>query len=593
MNLDKLLEDAFARHRSGDLAGAARLYGKVLVQQPNHDRCLYLMGTLQVQSGRPDRALPLLTRAAQRNPQAAEVQDRLGSALRGLGDMAGAEAAHRRAVALEPRNGTFHNNLGVVLQELGRAADAAECFQAAVRLLPDFVSAHSNLGAALKEMRVTDKAVEHFKRAMELDPAQLGALINLSLMLQEKGDLETAGGYLRKALAAAPHEPDVVATMASYQERMGNHEAGWELVLPLIEAGTEHPKVVAAFGALARRLKREAEAISLIDRVVSRPGLPQSARIRLDFVAGNLYDRMGEYDKAFARYAEGNRLAGRVRSFDPSADNAYTDRIITQFSRERMAALPRATGEGDFLVFILGMPRSGTTLVEQILSSHPGVFGGDERPEMPQLVEGLPHMLGVKAPYPDCIEHLNADVLAQVSRMYRTSLRALSPDALRITDKLPHNFLYLGMIALACPEARVVHCTRDPLDTCLSIYFQLFASPHPYSYDLAHLGVHYRNYRRLMRHWVEELGLPVHEVCYETMVADQEAESRKLVDYAGLDWDDACLSFHDSERYAKTASYDQVRQPIYTRSVERWRHYESHLGPLFDALGDELPEGTV
>jgi Sulfotransferase family len=270
------------------------------------------------------------------------------------------------------------------------------------------------------------------------------------------------------------------------------------------------------------------------------------------------------------------------------------DRIMETFSPSIMARLPRARHGSEVPVFIVGMPRSGTTLTEQILAAHPEVFGAGELPALQRVVGLVPAMTGKAAPWPECAARLGQGGVDTLAARYLSEVTRLAPGAARITDKMPQNFLSLGLVALLFPEARVIHCTRDPVDTCLSCYFQGFTQGHGYAFDLATLGAYYRHYRRLMDHWnavldIPVIDMPVMEMRYEAMVADQEAESRRLVDFAGLDWDDACLRFFASDRLAHTASYDQVRRPVYKGSVGRWRRYAAHLGPLLAALGDLAP----
>ena len=223
----------------------------------------------------------------------------------------------------------------------------------------------------------------------------------------------------------------------------------------------------------------------------------------------------------------------------------------------------------------------------EILSCHPSVHGGGELLELPGIVSSLPAETGSNKDFPACVSQLTQSVVDRMAEGYLERLTKLAPGALRITDKLPHNFQHVGLIRLLFPNARILHCARNPLDTCLSCYFADFQGQHPYMYDLTSLGLHYHEYRRLMQHWRDALGIPMLEVRYEDLVENQEEISRSMIEYCGLEWDDRCLDFHKSDRRALTASYDQVRQPVYTRSVERWRNYEKYLQPLQDALGEE------
>ncbi len=267
-----------------------------------------------------------------------------------------------------------------------------------------------------------------------------------------------------------------------------------------------------------------------------------------------------------------------------TADDKRIDRLIAAFTPERLQSLPRAQHDSKTPVFILGMPRSGTSLVEQILASHPQVHGAGELNNIMRLESGMPDLVGGGKRFPDGLNKLTQEHVDELASHYLEHLAELSPDALRVTDKMPNNFLHLGTIQLLFPDARIIHCMRDPLDTCLSCYFQNFFAQHPYTNDLGHLGAYYNGYERLMAHWKQTLDLPIFDIRYEDLVENQETKSREMIEFIGLEWDEACLKFHENKRIGRTASYDQVRQPIYKGSVARWRNYESHLEPLRKAL---------
>jgi hypothetical protein len=306
-------------------------------------------------------------------------------------------------------------------------------------------------------------------------------------------------------------------------------------------------------------------------------------RAYLHFHLGHLYDRTGEYDRAFSHFRQGNNL---VQSpYDSDEHHRLVSSLIRAYDPASLATHPRATLPTEQPIFIVGMPRSGTTLVEQILTSHPRVYGAGELDDLSQIAAALPRTLGSAEPYPRCLDTLTQAQVDALAQQHLAKLAALSGNAPRVTDKMPLNFLNLGLIALLFPHARVIHCTRDPLDTCLSCYFCNFAGNLPYTYDLAHLGQFYKEYTRLMRHWKKVLPVRMREVSYEQLVADPEAQMRALVAFCGLDWDGNCLEFHNTERAVMTASDVQVRRPIYNSSVGLWRRYEKHLAPLLEALG--------
>jgi hypothetical protein len=289
------------------------------------------------------------------------------------------------------------------------------------------------------------------------------------------------------------------------------------------------------------------------------------------------------FDDAFEHFRQANELSGAA--FDSKRGVAATDRLIDTFSADFLAGRSGFGDPSERPIFIVGMPRSGTTLTEQIVASHPKICGAGELETMFHMVDAVPGLAGANKRYPECVRDLTQASARDLARRYLVELNRYSRTAVRITDKMPHNFDKLGLISLMFPRARIIHCRRDPIDTCLSCFMHEFHKQHTYNCDLASLGLYYREYERLMAHWRTALPIALFELRYEDLVADQEAVSRALIEFCGLPWDDRCLEFHRADRSVQTPSAWQVRQPIYTKSVERWRKYQRHLGPLIEVLG--------
>ena len=373
---------------------------------------------------------------------------------------------------------------------------------------------------------------------------------------------------------------------ASALEAAGELDKAWELIQQVVASGYTPPGVVMLYGRMSRRGKMQEHALTLIMSVLRGGGLSAVDESLLRLAAADLLDAAGRYDEAFAFATRANNL--RRVAYDSAANEATIDRLITYWTRRRMACLPKAAYRSDKPVFIVGMPRSGTSLVEQIVASHPLVHGAGELDFLYRVLSGAFGMLNsTEDDFPGSLDGLSiakADGLAQI---YLEPLIALNPAAARITDKMPLNFVHLGLIALLLPDARVIHCRRDPLDTCLSCYMTPFNGGNDFKYTLSSLGHFYRQYERLMAHWKQVLDLPILDVSYEQVIADPEGQSRKMIEFLDLPWDDRCLSFHETRRPVGTASVQQVRRPIYQSSVERFRHYEKYLGPLKSALAGD------
>lgn len=332
------------------------------------------------------------------------------------------------------------------------------------------------------------------------------------------------------------------------------------------------------------------EDVRRIEALLLSADMRPDDRSRLYFAIGNLFDKQGRWTEAFSNYESGNQLRKEIEArrgvvFDPEAHRHEVDQIIRFFTKDYFTRVASHGVDSELPVFIVGMPRSGTTLAEQILASHSKVFGAGELQNIPLLIHRLGQRLRSRPfIYPQSLQAFNAHITSAVAADYLKELRRLDANAARIVDKMPFNFLHLGLIATLFPKARIIHCRRDPIDTCLSCYFQNFGNPAPFTLDLRHLGLYFREYERLMAHWAAVLPMPIFDLRYENLIDDQETVSRELIAFCGLEWEPQCLRFHETNRPVRTASVAQVKQPVYRRSIGRWQRYEAHLRPLFEVL---------
>jgi tetratricopeptide (TPR) repeat protein len=449
---------------------------------------------------------------------------------------------------------------------------------------------HIGLADAADAEGRSDLATQHLREAVRLAPNDVTARRRLALAAAMDGDVETALACSALARELAPADLAVAAVHATVLEAVGRTGEAWEIAHQVIRANWCSTHLAATFAKLAPHHGQAPLALRVLEAMIARPTIRPDYRMHLQFAAGDLLDRMGRYDEAFAYYRQANQA--KDASFDPAAHSTWTDEMIAAFSPDRWRAAPRAAEASELPVFIVGMPRSGTTLVEQILATHPAVQGLGELSLISDLLSSLPRLVPGAATLADYVERVAPAAVGQLSADYLAALRtktagAPAGDVTRVTDKNPINFLHLGWAGLMLPKARIVHCVRSPLDTCLSCFATHFGDTHDYAYDLNHLGRFYRDYRRLMDHWRSlPDGPAILDVSYEAVVADPEGQTRRLLDFAGLPWDDRCLRFHENPRYVHTTSYSQVRQPLYASSVGRWRNYAGHLTPLRDALAD-------
>jgi hypothetical protein len=320
-----------------------------------------------------------------------------------------------------------------------------------------------------------------------------------------------------------------------------------------------------------------------MEHLLEEKNLTDDQKMNLSFGLGKAFEDLGQYEKSFHFILEANRLKRETFDYDISEDRVFIDNLKKTFDEQFIHQHSHSGYSSDAPIFIVGMPRSGTTLVEQILSAHPQVFGAGELRYMKiMIVDSCSNIEGLE--YPQCFAGFSENDFKEFGKAYVNELRQFSKEVKYITDKMPHNFLNIGLIKLILPNAKIIHCQRNPVDTCWSIFKNFFAGIHNYAYNLRELGEYYKLYEGLMAHWRTILPGFLFEIQYEELVADQENQTRRLLEYCGLDWQDDCLSFHKSSRPVRTASSTQVRQPIYNNSVLLWKRYAKELQPLLEAL---------
>jgi Flp pilus assembly protein TadD len=565
---------AVAFHQAGRLDQAVTLYRRIIEREPDLPEVHGNLGTALVALGRLSEAAASCQRAIALDPDKPKVWCQWGAALAGLGRLAEAEEKLRRAILLDRDFAAAHCQLGNTLRQSGRLDAAEDMLRRAVALDPNRAEAHAGLGDVLLDRGQPLKAAAAFGRAVALKPDFAGAYNNLSLALKEAGRLVEAGHAAEAAIRLAPKRAAYYANLAE------------------VRTFTHDDPHVAALEALTQ--EASTQEASTQEALAQDASLVAGERAHLHFALAKAYEDVGRPDDAFAQLLAGNALKRRAIVYDEAATLARMERTRELFTPELIAAR-RGCGDATRLpVLILGMPRSGTTLVEQILASHPRVYGAGEVKLFDQAVAAMrdlaPGAAAGGATYPDMIADMQPEHFHMLGAIYAERLAQLEPGALHIIDKMPQNFIYAGLIHLALPYAPIIHVVRDPIDTCVSCFAKLFVEGQAYSYDLAELGRYYARYRDLMAHWRRVLPpARMLEVRYEDVVADLEGAARRIVAHCGLAWDARCLDFHRTERTVRTASAAQVRRPIYADSVARRRKYERFLAPL----AAELDAGTA
>ncbi len=583
------------------------LYQRALRLAPDDAPVHNNLGNAHLELGDAAQAAACYRRAAQLRPGDAGIHCNLGNALRQLGELETAATESARAIALDPRLAMAHNNLGLCLAGRGERQQAVASYRRALELDPDYVEALINLGNVLRDLGERREALTLCCRAVELEPLRAAGHLSAGFARFELRQTEAAVDSFRRALALGGVDAEARLGLAAALRRLGERagaEAACRAVLEqqprnaaaLLQLGELHadrgqfaeaqrlfertlaidPAMSLAYcGIAAHRRMTDADGAwrAGVEALLAKP-LPLHQEIALRYALGKFCDDTGRYEEAFENYRRANELTRRYGGrYESARFSERVARIIRTFDAPFTAAVHAGASDSQRPLFIVGMPRSGTSLAEQILASHPAVFGAGEVVFWDAAFErGL--AAGGEAAQLEAL-------IPSLAREYLERTGAAAGDAERVIDKMPANFLYAGLIHAVFPRARIIHMQRHPIDTCLSIYFQNFFNTSPYTNDFGDLAHYYQQYLRVMRHWRAVLPQGVLlEVPYEALVQDQEGWSRRMVEFAGLAWDARCLSFHETERVVVTASRWQVRQRISQASAGRWRNYEKYVGPL-------------
>ena len=567
-------------------AEAAREYARALRLDPGLVGALRGLAILAQRAGRLEEALRYLQRAIQVAPALAGLRADFGRML-ALGERhAEADAEFTRALQLAPRDPALWEFYAAALIAAQRKRDAVEALLRAVALAPEGVSARKRLAELMLDGGQPAVAAEHWRVLLARDPRNETYWIGLTRALWEGGNTEAGLKAYEEAVRLLPESADLAVTRGLALQDQGDRAlAAAELERALrLRPGWEFP-----LASLLQMQKGEAgaERVAEAERLLEDAGRPAPARALLAFGLGKVYDSRKDYAAAFAAWTRANGFQRELHG------PLMRERMLNRTRRLREVFTPelfrKAAAWGlpdERPVFIVGMHRSGTTLVEQIIAAHPQADGCGELPDLWRIAKGLSAEIGTLTAWPESVGALTPAMTQVAARHYLEVLdrRARRPGAQRITDKAPANFFYLGLAALLFPRAHVVWCRRDPRDVCLSVFSENFAVQQTFATRLEDIAFYYHEQERLMRHWQQVLPLPITTVNYEELVADFEPNVRRLLDGLGLPFAPECLAFHEQERAVLTPSRWQVRQPLYANSVGRWKHYEPWLGPLFEAL---------
>ena len=568
---------------------AAESYHLARTIKPDFVDAHFKLGHALAVQRRLEEAIDAYRSALALRPDFHQVHAHLGFSLMSMHRHAEAEPHLREALHAQPDNAHLHNTLGSALYGQGRMAEAAESFRRVLALTPNSAEAHLNLGNALREGGAFEQAEASYRHALTLDGGLARIHFELGGLMYVQERYVEAEQHYRRALKLKPDYVEACNNLGRSIRRQGRLDEAREHFEAAMAIDGESVEAYCNLASLRTFTPEHAEPARLEQLAYKLPALSHHMRVRYWFSLGKMREDIGRYDDAFAAYAEGNRLKRNQLAPDETSQIALIENIRAVFDERFFATRPLPVEDGKGPIFIVGMPRSGTSLIEQVLSTHPGIHGAGEWPELENMLFALAAEAGKPADaYPEMAARLSIEQMRQLGDTYAERLWQQAPHAARITDKLMANFAHVGMIRLMLPNAKIIHAMRDPMDSCFSCYATLFSKHNlDFTYDLGDVGRHYVRYIELMRHWRRVLPSgSILDVRYEDMVADTEGQARRLFAYLGMDWDPRCLRFHENTRVVKTASAAQVRRPVYRSSVARWRHFEAHLGTLWDIVKD-------
>jgi tetratricopeptide (TPR) repeat protein len=590
-------------------------YGSVLKLYKKNPRAQEGMGLALLADGQPEEAIEFLKKASAAVPNRSATRFALGRALAEAGHgaesdqtmaeaiklnpqkaaMVRAEEAQqdgriedaekilREILAKDPDNAKALRMLGNIALEMNRHKAARRLLSRAVELQPSFAPGWNDLANLHMKTDHYEEALEAVARAIELDPKLAFAYVTRGNILTRAQRHEESLEAYRDALEINSVNVGALSGMGHVLKTIGRQEEAIDSYRACIQA---HPHFGEAYWSLAnlKTFEFDAGEVEVMERMVEHKELPDEPRVNFYLSLGKHYENEKNYDRAFEHYRKGNELRRTHEIYDPVQTQVVHDRIIKVFNRE---FLEEREGWGDpdpAPILIVGLPRSGATLIEQILSSHSMVEGTMELPDLSRIIVDLNALAPPRVEYPEAAQGIDEQLAAKLGATYLNSTMRYRTGSPYFIDKMPNNFPTIGLLQIILPNAKVINARRHPLDSCLGSYKQLFFKGQSFTYDQFELGHYYLQYQRIMDHWHEVLPGKVLDIHYEEMVADQENQTRRILEHCGLPWEDQCLRFYETERAINTASSEQVRQPIYTKAVHFWRNYESHLGELIETL---------
>ncbi len=559
---------------AGDMRAVAEAAGRLSVIAPREPVLHNFRGIALARLGEPELAVRSYRTAIKLRPNYAEAMSNLGTVLTDLKKPDEALPLLNRAIALNPSLPEALNSKGLCLMMLGNGIKAVDAFNAAIKIFPKYLTAFNNKGLAFKEMREFETAIDTFKSGLQMDPKNVDILKNLGYTYSENGQEQLALDCLKKADEISPGNPEILMRLGSLYSQVGDLKNSIQSLKASIAANPDQAEAYRLLAGLKKFTAEDPDVQAFQAAFDRNQGLPEP-EMHLGFALGKAYEDTGKYQQAFNYWNIGNRRRRDKIEYEVDTDILLTRKIRTFFSPGTFASYQGYQDQTESPIFIVGMMRSGTTLIEQILASHSQVYAAGEWGFINNYARNHRRFLD-DAGLPD---------LEEFAKGYLASLPEQAGQAARFVDKLPINFLWVGYIKAMFPNARIINLRRDPRDVALSVYKNYFVSEgNQYAYDLTELGQFYMLYLEMMDHWRRVLPGAIYDIGYEAVVTDIRTEAENLLAYCGLAWEESVLNFQETERVVKTASLHQVRQKIHTGSVAGWRRFETEMAPFIDVM---------
>jgi tetratricopeptide (TPR) repeat protein len=571
----------------GDRVRAGEHFRQAIALDPNLAEAHNNLGQFLLEQHALQEALEHCRQAVRLKPDFAEAHNNLGNALREMGALEEAKACYAEALRLNPSVALVCNNMGQALQQEGKLDEAAAWYVKGLEQDSGSARIRINLASALQEQGKFSEAISNYETVLRAAPDSAEAHNGLGFARHEQGRYPEAMSHYRQAIELKPDFAAAHHNLGILREEMNDFPDAETCFREVLRHDPTHAGARAQLATMLGSRLPEADLVAL-RQLLAHPLLPATKKSALHFGLGHVLDVRGAYCEAAEHVEEANRLCREEwrkqgKSYNPAEHSQFVDDLIASFTKAFFRQAKDFGLETQRPVFIVGLPRSGTTLIEQILASHSQVFGAGELRLARQAFEAMPQVASLDAAPMACLPALDRGDVRRLARMHLNQLQEVSPEAARVVDKMPDNYLYLGLLAVQFPRARFIHCRRDLRDVAVSCWMTNFRHIR-WARDTEHLAARFRDYRRTMDHWQSVLPVPLLEIHYEETVADLEAVARRLVSWCGLHWEPACLAFHKTRRPVRTASVAQVRQPLYSRAVARWKNYDHALSQLFSKL---------